>query len=229
MRAATLMGTLVLGIVGVAGCGSTTRSEADAMNTGGSGESGSSGESGGSGGSDGSGGSSSSGGSGGSGGTADLPDAWLVCADSTECIATFAGCCDHCTQATLDNSIAINRRSIGLNREGVCSRENACPACVATPNPNLHALCTEGRCELVDISLTPLVTCTESSECKLRATTCCPCDPSASWIAINTEAEADYADLVCTSESTCSDCAIDITDIDALCEDGRCVVRAFGP
>src|SRR5690606_5730908 len=102
-----------------------------------------------------------------------------------------------------------------------------CPRCVSIPNSNLHAVCIEGGCTLVDISTTPLVSCSESSDCKLRGTGCCECDLPDSWVAINTAAEADYAELVCAPGTSCPDCTIEVTDIGAVCDEGRCVVRSF--
>jgi hypothetical protein len=205
MRGATSIGTLVLGFAGLVGCGSTTRSNADETSIGGTG------------------------GSGGSVGAPALPDAWQACADSTECVATFPGCCDHCAETSLDNSVAIARDSVAAYRDSVCSDATVCPRCVSNPNPNLHAVCTEGRCTLVDISTTPLVHCSEPSDCKLRPAACCECDPSAQWISINTASETDYADLVCGPDTNCPECTIEVTDIGVLCDAGRCVVRAFGP
>lgn len=187
------------------GCGSTTRSDADETSVG------------------------STGGSGGSVGISDLQDAWQACADSTECVATFADCCDHCTEATLDNTIALARDSVEAYRNSSCREAPVCPRCVSIPNPNLHAVCTEGRCTLLDISRTSLVDCSESSDCKLRAATCCECELAETFVAINAAAEQKYAALLCAPESTCPVCTIEVTDIDALCDDGRCVVRTFRP
>lgn len=204
MRGATLIGVVVVGFAGLPACGSTTRSDADETSH------------------------DSSGGTGGTTSTTALPAAWQACADSTECVATFTGCCDHCTQATPDNSIAVAGASVAAYRASVCPNGAVCPRCISIPNPNLHAVCVDGSCTLVDISITTLASCSESSDCKLRATACCECELSSSWIAINTAAEADYADLVCAPETTCPECTVEVTDIDAACDDGRCVVRSFG-
>lgn len=205
MRRAALIAIVAVGFAEL-GCGSTTRSgpdePADTNSTG-------------------------------AGGTATvsntgLPAPWLACQDSTDCAATFAACCDHCTEASLENSVAIAKSSAAAYRDSVCAGAASCPRCVSIPNPYLQAICSEGSCTLVDLSTLPLVSCTESSECKLRAATCCECDPLAQWISINRASETAYADLVCAPEANCPECSIEVTDIDPGCHEGRCVVRAFG-
>jgi len=197
-----------LGFTLLTGCGATTRSSATDSDSTDS--------------------TSSSGGNSGSGDLRHVPAAWLACSQPSDCTVTFAGCCS-CGEASVDTSIAIARSSVDAYRADACGDASVCTACISIANPYLQAGCIEGSCTLVDVDTPPYVSCSESSDCMLRTATCCACDQSASRIAIAAASEAAFSDLICDENPICPDCAgvPAVTDLDALCHEGRCIVRGF--
>lgn len=172
---------------------------------------------------------SSSGSDGGSGGLPGVAPAWLACSEPSDCTVTFSGCCDTCAESSVNNSIAIAKSSVEAYRADACGEASVCPRCISLGNPYLQASCIEGSCTLVDVNTPPYVSCSESSDCILRTAACCPCDDSAGRIAISGAAETAYTDLVCDAHPICHECAGggEVTDLDALCHEGSCIVRSF--
>lgn len=164
----------------------------------------------------------------GTAGTPDVSPAWLACSESPDCTVTFAGCCPSCDEGSVENSIAIAKSSVEAYRADACGEASVCPRCFAIPNPYLQASCVEGTCTLVDINTPDYVSCSESSDCMLRTAACCPCDESQGRIAISAAAEGAYSQLVCGQGPSCPTCAGgEVTDLDALCHEGRCIERGF--
>ena len=203
-----------MGFTLLTGCGATTRASSD--DTEGEGGSGGVGD----------GGTTSAGGS---GGLPNVAPARLACRESPDCTVTFSGCCPSCGEASVENSIAIARSSVEAYRAEACGEASVCTGCFTIPNPYLQASCIEGSCTLVDVNTPPYVSCSESSDCMLRSAACCPCDESQGRIAISASAEAAYAALVCGQGPSCPTCsgADEVTDLDALCHEGRCIERGF--
>lgn len=94
------------------------------------------------------------------------------------------------------------------------------------PDPTLLATCEAGRCELVDVQAeSPLTSCVDASECRLRLAGCCECGDilQGQVIAIRTDAEQAYRTLTCDPDAACDACLPNLDGaFDALCLDGTC-------
>lgn len=76
------------------------------------------------------------------------------CVDSNECLLRNGlSCCPGC--GTQPNSWVALRSDADLGDLICGDGPIACDACVAVPDPNTHALCLDGRCEVVQTVSTP--------------------------------------------------------------------------
>ncbi len=159
----------------------------------------------------------------------DLPESFLACTVNSDCTVTAQDCCADCAHLSRDTSIAIALASVDAYHERECAPDTACKRCTPIPDHNLFARCNSGRCELVDISTTPISACSASNDCKLRSTRCCECDLSASLVAIAVDQEKAFQTLACDANETCPPCTDppQLLDVAALCSEERCIVRGF--
>jgi len=152
------------------------------------------------------------------------------CNEPSECVVTHSGCCEPCSEPTLDDVIGISREDLPEYREAACADPVACPDCIpAAPNPDLVATCNARACVAVDVTSLPATRCTDDDECRVRTNTCCECDAEPSFdnlIGITPLGVLDLLGLVCDSAATCEPCAPDYpSDVEAYCNAGRCDVR----
>lgn len=165
---------------------------------------------------------------------ADCVPRWMLCEANADCVLATNTCCGPCGVPTLDHMDPINATYSDDHRESVCPDPGGpCPDCATMPNNFIGATCDAGWCEEYDLRSMELTACTEDSDCRLRVTDCCECggDVSpASLIAIRSDAETDYAALVC-DDTDCPGCApVYPTEVEAYCaDDGHCDVRATSP
>ncbi|HJK90234.1 MAG TPA: hypothetical protein RMH85_20290 [Polyangiaceae bacterium LLY-WYZ-15_(1-7)] len=158
------------------------------------------------------------------------------CERHDECALAITDCCGPCGSPTLDAYDAILTSRADAHRDAVCPDPGGtvCPACAVMPNPELGATCDDAsRCAGFDVGAMELSACEVDADCRLRVTQCCECggdtDPFA-LIAIRTDAEGDYAGLVC-DDLACPECEPAYPDtVRAACgADGHCeVVPADG-
>jgi len=135
-----------------------------------------------------------------------VPDEYLGCAFTEDCVVTHPGCCDHCMPASSENMVAVNRAAAPEYHASTCGSQLGCTVCVPLPNPYLHALCVEGRCELFDLFESEIAECTSNEQCELRQADCCACGTDASWIAINGDRTEEYEELMCDPPRICDAC-----------------------
>lgn len=154
------------------------------------------------------------------------------CAEPPDCTLAIDDCCGPCGTPALDDFDAIHRDRADAHRALVCDDPSPiCPACPTGLNPNLGATCDDtSRCVGYDVRTLELSRCTDDDECRIRATACCVCGGDTSpfsLIAIRSDAEGDYAALVCPNEAACPECEPVYPDeASAYCaDDGHCAVR----
>jgi hypothetical protein len=155
------------------------------------------------GGGSGGGGGAGSGASAGQGGT----DPWTVCVRNDDCIVVTESCCGSCGAPTRDDGMAINADFRDERWTTQCMGRS-CPPCIDPRDPTLIATCEAGTCTLVDLNEHSSTACTANSDCRLRTNDCCECGGGSggeSLIAINVNAEAGYAGLVC-DDAGCDKC-----------------------
>jgi hypothetical protein len=129
----------------------------------------------------------------------------------------------------LGNVVAVRREALLDYRDATCGQvHQPCSRCSSFSNPYLVARCVEGQCAALDLFQPPFVECQASDECRLRANTCCPCELNASLISVSAAQESLLREQLCEADAVCDDCAsISVTDVNAGCRDGRCVLLVF--
>jgi hypothetical protein len=124
--------------------------------------------------------------------------------------------------------ISLNVNALGAYTESVCGVDYGCPACAGQADPTLVATCTAGKCDVVDLTTSPLTACATDTACVVRTIACCECGgpmDQGSLIALNHDMAAQYAALVCDANSSCPDCApIYPPEALAVCDSGRCIM-----
>lgn len=161
---------------------------------------------------------------GGAGGVPVAP--FAACERHADCVVTHRGCCAACGDALLENVVAVGREELLDYRDATCGQvQQPCSRCSNFWNPYLVARCVEGQCAVLDLFQPPFVDCQVSDDCRLRANTCCPCEENASLISVSAAQEGRLRGELCDADSACDDCAsVSVTDVDAGCREGRCVL-----
>ncbi len=178
-------------------------------------------------------GSSGSGGSAGTGGTAGTGGAPTRCVATSDCVVLPASCCGSCGVATRGDVIVAHQDDAPAIRAEACRDVGGCPACAGTPDPTLQAICSEGRCALLDLQGSALTRCEQDADCVVRVPDCCECGADTSTerlVALRRSARGDYEQLVCQPRQACPECAAEYPpEAAALCEDGHCSFRIIHP
>lgn len=165
-------------------------------------------------------------------GSVALPDAGAAqCEAHSDCAIRAASCCGRCGAATDTDFLAAPVSALAAIAAAICEAEGnpGCPECAAPDDPELVALCREGRCVGVDLGTEPITECSAPSDCVLAARECCACGlieaPAA--IAYN-PARGTPNTYVCDDGTACPPCVPTFASgVTAGCVAGRCVV--FGP
>jgi hypothetical protein len=162
--------------------------------------------------------------SGGVGGASVGP--FASCQRHVDCVVTHRGCCTSCGEQSLANVVALNREQVAGYREAACGSEPpSCSPCSSFSNPYLVARCVEGQCTTSDLFQAPFTECAVSEDCTLRSNSCCPCQQGAPLISVSVAQESQLRTQLCDADAACDDCAsVSVTDVDAGCRDGRCVL-----
>lgn len=158
------------------------------------------------------------------------PPDFTACDDDTECRVVSKTCCSSC-EPSIETETAINKGAENAYIESICVDDPICAGCEPIPDPNLEAICSSGACKLIDTDPTPYATCFSDIDCTLRPRTCCPCNGSGDdVVAINTNAEGEYASNLCGDNGLCPECGWVAPDsMSAVCEAGLCQVRESEP
>lgn len=188
---------------------------------------------GGSAGSGGSGGAAASGGSGGTGGSAATGGSggidFVSCSVNSDCVLRPKSCCGSCGAATREDAIAINVKTASDYSTMVCEN-GGCPACYMPQDPTLLAACRGGTCEVVDLLMHASSECQTEADCRVRTTDCCECggamDPE-HLVAISTQGDAAFSQLVCDPDASCPECAPQYPPAQLACDNGHC--KLLGP
>lgn len=152
--------------------------------------------------------------------------AFASCQRHVDCVVTHRGCCASCGEQSLANVVAVSRELVADYRAAACGLEPpACSTCTNFSNPYLVARCVDGQCAASDLFRTPLSECKVSADCNLRSNSCCPCDENAQLISVSAAQEPELRAQLCDADTMCDDCStVSVTDVDAGCRDGRCVL-----
>lgn len=162
--------------------------------------------------------------SGGAGGVSTA--AFSSCQRHTDCVLTDRGCCTSCGEESLANVVAVNREDVTGYHEAACGlAPAACSSCSSFYNPYLVARCVDGQCTASDLFQAPFTECSVWEDCHLRSNGCCPCQDGAPLISVSVTQEPLLRSQLCDADATCDDCSsFSVTDVDAGCRDGRCVL-----
>jgi hypothetical protein len=155
---------------------------------------------------------------------------YRACLVNSECVLRSASCCGSCGAPTRADVIAINQATLAAYTTSVCDPNQTCPDCAAMTDPTLVATCQQGQCEVVDLTTSPMTACTTDTACVIRTNACCECGgpmDQGSIIALNHDAGASYAALVCDPNVGCLDCLPDYSTVPALpvCQSGHCLAK----
>jgi len=166
-------------------------------------------------------------GSGGGGSVSVTP--FASCHQNTDCMVTNRACCAACGDLRLDDVVALNRAEFGGYRDAICaSGSETCSTCSSFWNPYLLPHCIDGQCAVLDVYQSPYIDCETSADCRLRSNTCCPCEFDSPLISVSAAQEARLTAELCDAEAACDDCPpISVADLNAGCDDGRCVLLSF--
>jgi hypothetical protein len=148
------------------------------------------------------------------------------CQQHVDCVVTYLGCCASCGEQSIANMVAINREDVTGYHAASCGFEPpVCSSCSSFYDPYLVARCVDGQCTALDLFQAPFNECTVSDDCHLRTNTCCPCQAGVSLISASLAQEPELRALLCDADATCDDCSsLSVTDVDAGCREGRCVL-----
>jgi hypothetical protein len=150
-----------------------------------------------------------------------------ACSTNDECSLVTASCCGYCSSPKTTDFIALvaSRSQAWLARR--CMGDVACPGCVYMPalgDGSIVPACRAGQCQALDVRTDSLSACTSDSDCFVRAKTCCEC--GSRWADDNLVAVTDrsaYAELVCTTNTTCSPCSPTYPeDVRTVCQANHC-------
>ena len=154
-----------------------------------------------------------------------------TCTQPADCTLASPGCCGSCDPVDSQAFVVINRTHLDdYSKAKSCNV--SCGACAVVPpiertSQYFIATCTSGRCAVLDIRESPLVSCVDNTECTLRAgAECCERCSSDTVVAISTTAKLN--ELVCgTDGASCPPCVAMIPPgFQAQCDTGKCKVVA---
>jgi hypothetical protein len=152
------------------------------------------------------------------------------CEYNSECIVVPQSCCGSCGAATRGDALALHRDEASAYRDRTC-QGMGCPGCSMIQDPTLVGTCNaRGICEVVDLHEHQAAQCSQDGDCSLRTRECCECGGDATrsgLIAIRSDSEGDYTELVCDESAACPECAPSYPDeASATCTDeGYCDVQ----
>lgn len=155
------------------------------------------------------------------------------CEETTDCALVTATCCGTCGVPTLADVTAMRVSSVLQFRGEICPDDVGCPDCLVQNNPNLYAVCNEGKCEAVDLTERADSACSLASECTLLPAFCCACGAGtdvSEVVAINRDRSREFVASRCATQGlgepvACDDCLWSAPDAPvAECTSGHCSV-----
>ena len=152
---------------------------------------------------------------------------YFACTFNDECIKRSVGCCDVCSEETLENSTSVNALQNAAYSESVCAGGGECPACESEPTATILPTCGDGTCNLIDLQMDAATECSVPEDCVLRTNTCCECTDvtRSSLIAIRADSVQNISEWRCGDEVACDDCVPSYEGFEADCSaQGRCIV-----
>ena len=152
-----------------------------------------------------------------------------ACTAASDCTLLPETCCGVCGVATAADMVAVADDDVEANRTRACRDTEGCPDCFMEQDPFLLAVCSAGECEVRDLRVDTLTSCTNSDECQLAPRECCACGvlSRAEVVAFN-PARGSYADLVCDPRADCPPCVPILDGLRAECVSGHCAVAELG-
>jgi hypothetical protein len=152
-----------------------------------------------------------------------------TCEQNSDCVLAAKGCCS-CGGGTIDDHVALNLLRVEDYRSTQGCNDVLCGPCPEPPYSGVSpfvATCEFGRCQAVELLEAGVLTCEDSSDCRLRyGLGCCGgCgDDQRQFIAIGDEAK--LRDLVCPSEPVgCPECdPAPPSCMIPTCNTGTCVI-----
>lgn len=160
------------------------------------------------------------------------PSSGGECSVSGDCTLIPVGCCSACNfeDPALFEAVPLARRDaeIALNCPSGPPACGACAPYAFDPEwPVLHARCTAGECQAVDLREDPQTSCANDDECTVVKAGCCnPCsDEPAGWVAMRADISAEYPEGMTCLEIPCPEC-VGAAPPKAFCaDDGHCAIR----
>jgi hypothetical protein len=152
-----------------------------------------------------------------------------ACTRPSDCTLTFSDCCGSCGSNGPDRVVAVRLGDVGDYSAGVCGGDATCPGCYAGISPTAGAICSAGRCEVVDTA--PFATCANDADCQVRAKECCECNADVTYGGLVALSDAaGYVSELCGPDLACDGCApVYPDDVSARCADGLCVLDPLLP
>jgi hypothetical protein len=149
-----------------------------------------------------------------------------ACEVNSDCVVVPESCCGSCGAPTRGDAVAINADMRARYSRAACGEDTACPACAPLfIDPTLVATCRARRCELVDLREHAVTACEENADCQVRTPDCCECGGDTSpgrLLGIATDAERQYAQLVCDPDTACPECAaVYPPEVTVACNESR--------
>jgi len=146
------------------------------------------------------------------------------CGASEACDLFPTNCCGYCGASTIDQWFAVADEDLA-DYQNSCSNI-ACAGCVTRYMPNFAAVCRDGECIAIDVTVDELAACNVNEDCALRwGTGCCQaCDMnSTDLIAVSRTANTTAAFCGKAVPPCCGPAAFP-SNARAACIDGFCRV-----
>lgn len=161
----------------------------------------------------------------------------LSCDQPSDCVVIQADntCCGVCPwHLSVDDAIAVNAGRIEDYRAtrppAECPVGISCGPCAPRDplDDHLVATCEASVCRIAPIRATALTRCTDSSECRVRALSCCECGADLSeenLVAVRNDSEGALGAILCGDRDfACPECAPDYPWVAYCAEDGHCAL-----
>lgn len=169
---------------------------------------------------------------------------FFSCEQPDDCALTASSnqCCEACVR-TVDNSAAVHRDRVADYHASLPPADAAdcpppgrmCGPCIPRrpEDDRVVATCRASRCEVAPIRATDLTACTDSTECRVRALSCCECGADLSEenvVAVRTDAGGALGQILCgDGDFACPECE-PIYEFIAYCaDDGHCALARPEP
>ncbi len=146
------------------------------------------------------------------------------CQSNQDCTLVERGCCGACEPVTAKDLVAINFQLVTQFRLEQCpDGPVACGPCPTRTEYDstlkyFRAVCTQGRCDVIDVRGATFTSCVTTADCTLRAgVDCCEHCQATGWVPVNET--ATFCDVL----TSCPPCAsAPPPDLKVVCQASTC-------